>query len=80
MAVKVRRFSAAHLEASVTVGGRGLFFSRTPDGSWWALRLRVRRCGGSDGLEDAPPDGGVREPRPPIGPNPGRGVAIGLPE
>jgi hypothetical protein len=34
-AVTARRYSLA---------GRGVFFSRTPDGMWWRVRLRARRC------------------------------------
>jgi hypothetical protein len=75
----VRRFSPVHLEARVTPRGRGLFFSRTPDGSWWALRLRRRRCDGPQWFGDPPPDAGVRELVLPLGPRPGRGAAIDLP-
>jgi len=72
IALDVRRHSPSHISASVAIGGRGLFFSRTADG-WW-LRLRLRRCGRrcedrSDWGE--PPAGeGVREPRRPRGPGP----------
>ena len=41
--VRVHRYSAAHVEGRVAVAGRGLFFSRTPDGVWWGLRLRPCR-------------------------------------
>jgi len=74
-AVRVRRYSASHIVGQVALGGRGLFFSRTPDGTWWKLRLHPRRRSCStvypaDWGDDAPPDGEVREPRPPSGPGP----------
>ena len=68
-AVTVRRYSRAHVAGEVALGGRGVFFSRTPDGVWWRLRLRSRRCTTTfpvDG-DDSPPDGGAREPRRPPG-------------
>jgi hypothetical protein len=70
--IRFRRYSAAHVDAKVTLGGRGLYFSRTPDGTWWRLRLRSRRCAFEDrsGWGDPPPDIGVREPRRPRGPHP----------
>jgi hypothetical protein len=70
-AVTVRRFSHSHVVGELTVAGRGLFFSRTPDGLWWRLRLGGRRCTTTYPADwgDAPPDAGVREPRRP----PGRG-------
>ena len=70
--VRVRRYSRRHITGEFAVGGRGLFFSRTPDGTWWSVRLRRRRCGTTLPADwgDAPPDGGVREPRRPSGPGP----------
>src|SRR3954470_22816620 len=38
-AVSVRRFSRRHIAGEVALRGRGLFFSRTPDGTWWSVRL-----------------------------------------
>ena len=71
-AVTVRRYSARHVVGEVALRGRGLFFSRTPDGMWWKLQLRPRRCNSTypDGWGDAPAGGGVREPRRPPGPDP----------
>lgn len=71
-AVHLHRYSRAHIVGRVALGGRGLFFSRTPDGTWWRLRLRARRCETTAPPDwgDAPPDGGVREPRRPPGPGP----------
>jgi hypothetical protein len=69
--LRIRRYSPVHVVAQLTLAGRGLFFSRTPDGDWWKLRLR-RRCPGPSawsGPED-PPAAGVREPRRPPGPRP----------
>lgn len=40
--VRVRRYSATHLTAEVTIAGRGLYFSRTEDRVWSA-------CGGGSG-------------------------------
>jgi hypothetical protein len=70
-AVTVCRYSPSHVVGEVSVAGRGLFFSRTPDGIWWRVRLRGRRCTTTYPADwgDAPPDAGVREPRRP----PGRG-------
>jgi hypothetical protein len=70
-AVTVRRDSPSHVVGEVSVAGRGLFFSRTPDGIWWRVRLRGRDCTTTYPADwgDAPPDAGVREPRRP----PGRG-------
>ena len=69
-AVSVRRYSPSHIVGRVALGGRGLFFSRTPDGTWWKLRLHARRCRTTapPGWGDAPTDNGVREPRQPPGP------------
>jgi hypothetical protein len=66
MGLSVQRHSPHHVTAQLTVAGRGLYFSRTPDGNWWALRLRRHRvrCSWPDAGEP-PPDIGVREPRRP---------------
>jgi hypothetical protein len=71
-AVSLRRYSPGHIVGHVALSGRGVFFSRTPDGTWWKLRLRARRCETTAPPEwgDAAPDGGVREPRRPPGPGP----------
>jgi hypothetical protein len=69
--LRVRRYSPTHIVAQLTVRGRGLYFSRTPDGTWWRLRLRARcapTCSGS-GFDD-PPAAGTPEPRRPPGPRP----------
>ncbi len=80
--LRVHRFSPGHVTARLTVAGRGLYFSRTPDGDWWALRLR-RRCRAASpppGPADAPPDIGVREPRRPPGSGPvAAGARLDLP-
>src|SRR4051812_27826166 len=78
-AVRVRRYSRRHIAGEIAIRGRGLFFSRTPDGTWWRLRLRARRCSstGSGDWGEGPPDGGIREPRRPPGPGPlGAGVKL----
>jgi hypothetical protein len=71
-AVNVRRYSPTHVVGEIALGGRGLFFSRTLDGTWWHLRLRSHRCNTTPpgDWRDGPPDAGVREPRrpPPSGP------------
>jgi hypothetical protein len=79
-AVTVRRYSRRHIAGEVAFRSRGLFFSRTPDGTWWRLRLRARRCDTAYPADwgDAPPDGGVREPRRPPGLGPTR-TAVKLP-
>jgi hypothetical protein len=71
-AVSVHRYSPGHVVGEVAVRGRGLFFSRTPDGSWWRVRLRARRCTTTYPADwgDPPPDAGVREPRRPPGSGP----------
>ena len=76
-AVSVRRYSRRHIAGEIALGGRGLFFSRTPDGTWWSVRLRRRRCSTTSPADwgDPPPDGGVREPRRPLAPGP-RGTAV----
>ncbi len=79
--LRVRRFSPGHITARLTVDGRGLYFSRTPDGDWWALRLR-RRCPAASmasGPPDEPPDIGVREPRRPLGGGPSGAARLELP-
>ena len=70
--IRLRRYSAAHIDAQLTIAGRGLYFSHTPDGTWWRFRLRPRRCTIEDRSTwgDPPPDNGVREPRRPLGPDP----------
>jgi hypothetical protein len=70
--VRVHRFSSAHLTVQVTLAGRGLYVSRTPDGVWWAVRVRRRDCWPAPWFpeEEPPPSSGVREPRRPIGPGP----------
>jgi hypothetical protein len=70
--IRIRRYSAAHVDLRLTIAGRGLYLSHTPDGTWWRFRLRPRRCGFEDrsGWGDPPPDIGVREPRRPRGPQP----------
>ena len=70
--LSVRRYSGAHVVAHLAVASRGLYFSRTPDGIWWRLRLRPcrRRCEDRSGWGDPPPDVAVREPRRPLGPGP----------
>jgi hypothetical protein len=75
--LRVRRYSRGHLVAQLAVRGRGLFISRTPDGTWWRIRLRARRrvCEDRSGWTEPPPDCGVREPREPMGPGgPGTGA------
>jgi hypothetical protein len=69
--LRVRRYSRGHVVAELTVRGRGLYYSRTPDGIWWRIRLRAR-CGapGPASPPVEPPDAGVREPRRPRGPRP----------
>lgn len=71
-ALRVHRYSPAHVDGRLAVGGRGLFFSRTPDGLWWRLRLRPcrRLLEDRSGWDEPRPDGGVREPRRPLGPPP----------
>ncbi|HET9739084.1 MAG TPA: hypothetical protein VFP78_13285, partial [Solirubrobacteraceae bacterium] len=68
--LSVRRYSGAHVVAHLAVAGRGLYFSRTPDGIWWRLRLRPCRRQTDDrfSCDDPPPDVAVREPRRPLGP------------
>lgn len=80
MALSVKRYSAAQLEASLTIRGRGIYFSRTPDGRWFKLRLRPHRCDWpTTGNEGGPPDIGVREPRRPTGPSRGSVASLELP-
>ena len=70
--IRLRRYSATHIAAQLTIAGRGLYVSHTPDGTWWRFRLRSRRCAFEDRSTwgDPPPDIGVREPRRPPGPDP----------
>ena len=74
--LSVRRYSATHAAAQLAIAGRGLYFSRTPDGTWWRLRLRPCRRVYEDrsGWGEPPPDAGVREPRRPLGPGPVAGT------
>ena len=73
----VRRYSGRHLVVHLAVAGRGIYFSRTPDGTWWRVRLRPGRrvCEDRGGWGDPPPDTAVREPRRPLGPGPLAGGA-----
>ena len=68
----VQRYSGSHLVGHLVVAGRGLYFSRTADGTWWKLRLRPcpRVCEDRGSWGDPPPDIAVREPRRPRGPGP----------
>ena len=70
--LRVRRYFPGHVTVQATIAGRGLYVTRTPDGSWWAIRLRPRRCRPEVSWPDdlGPETGGVREPRRPIGPGP----------
>jgi hypothetical protein len=70
--VRIHRYSRGHLTVQATLAGRGLYISKTPDGAWWAVRVRRRRCAPTSWWpDDRPPEsGGVREPRRPIGPGP----------
>jgi hypothetical protein len=74
--LEVRRFSRTHLTAKLAIRRRGIFISRTPDGTWWRVRLRPARCEWTPPMDfgDAPPDSGVREPRRPLGPGPAAGT------
>ena len=78
LATSVRRYSSSHVAVQFTVRGRGLYFSRTPDGAWWRLRLRPcpRVCEDRGGWGEPPPDTGVREPRRPEGPGPRAGRVV----
>ena len=78
--LRVKRYSRSHVVARLTIARRGLYVSRTPDGTWWKLRLR-RRVVGCCGPErgDEPPDIGMREPRRPRGPGPASSAHVGLP-
>lgn len=71
--LRVHRYSRRHVVAQLTIAGRGIYFSRTPDGDWWALRLRRPRAAPACSWPASggePPDIGVREPRRPSGPGP----------
>jgi hypothetical protein len=70
--IRLRRYSPSHVDAQLTIAGRGLYVSRWPDGTWWRFRWRLHRCSFEDrsAWGDPPPDIGVREPRRPLGPDP----------
>jgi hypothetical protein len=74
--LEVRRFSRTHLTAKLAIRRYGVFVSRTPDGTWWRVRLRPARCGWTLPMDwgEPPPDSGVREPRRPLGPGPAAGT------
>lgn len=76
--MKLRRYSRCHVVAEVALRGRGLFYSRTPDGTWWRLRLRRHepQCAPPFDPGDSGPDIGVREPRRPFGPGPLSGADV----
>jgi cupin superfamily acireductone dioxygenase involved in methionine salvage len=38
------RYSRGHFTAEFAIRGHGLFLSRTPDGTWWKLRLGKHDC------------------------------------
>jgi hypothetical protein len=75
------RYSRGHFAAQFTIRGRGFFLSRTPDGTWWKLRLGRRDCRSVYPSEwgDQPPDSGVREPRSPLPSTPTSTVELDLP-
>lgn len=78
--LRVRRHSPSHITARLTLGGRGIYFSRTPDGNWWQLRLGRRAPGCRwPGAGEQPPDIGVREPRRPLGSGPAAAARVDLP-
>jgi len=70
--LSVRRHSRSHVVAQFAIAGRGIYFSRTADGTWWRLRMRPCRrvCEDRSGWDEPPAAGGVREPRRPPGPGP----------
>ena len=70
--LSIRRYSRSHVVAQLAIAGRGIYFSHTPDGAWWRLRLRPCRrvCEDRSGWGEPPAAGGVREPRRPLGPGP----------
>jgi len=74
--VRIRRYMPGHLVAHFTVAGRGLYFSRTPDGVWCRWRLLSPRCRTTLPCDwgDPPGSAGVREPRHPLGPGPAAGA------
>jgi hypothetical protein len=75
------RYSRGHFTAQFAVRGRGFFLCRTPDGTWWKLRVGRRDCGSvypSDWGEQ-PPNSGVREPRSPLPSTPTATVELDLP-
>lgn len=71
-ALRVHRYSRGHVTVQATLAGRGLYISETPDGVWWAVRVRRRACPPTTWWPDdgGPEFGGVREPRRPVGPGP----------
>jgi hypothetical protein len=72
-AVEWHRFSKGHFTVQFAIRDRGLYFGRTPDDTWWKIRLGQRDCTyvyPSD-WGDPPPDSGVREPRGPLPAGPG---------
>jgi hypothetical protein len=79
--IGVRRYSRGHVAGQATLFGRGLYFSRTPDGIWWRVRLSPRRrmCGPLGEWGEDPPDIGVREPRRPPPPSPSAGGRVSPP-
>jgi hypothetical protein len=80
-AVTARRYSPSHFVAELSLAGRGVFFSRTPDGVWWRVRFGGRRCTTTFPADwgDAPPDAGVREQRRPPGRGPLNAAAASQP-
>ena len=70
--LEVRRYSRGHVSAQLAIAGRGLYVSRTPDGTWWKVRLRrcAPACPPAEDRGEPPPDAGVREPRRPFGQGP----------
>ena len=80
--LSVQRYSPSHVVAQLAIAGRGVYFSRTADGTWWRLRLRPcgLRCEDRSGWGEPPAGNGVREPRRPLGPGPSaRAIALDLP-
>lgn len=75
--LSVRRYSPSHVVAQLAIAGRGVYFSRTADGTWWRLRLRPcgRSCEDRSGWGEPPAGSGVREPRRPLGPGPSAAAA-----
>lgn len=74
--LRVDRYSGRYLGAHLSLFRRGVYFSRTADGSSLKLMLRERRaCGWLGDASDPPPDFGVREPRRPPNRGPHAGTA-----